>query len=83
MPLYEYACDQCKEIQEVLQKVGDPAPDKCPHCGAQNSLQKVVSSSAFHLKGGGWYKDLYSSPKPASEKKSSDDKLNKKAGDKK
>lgn len=65
MPIYEYSCDQCHKKEEILQKVGDDAPELCPSCGAHGSLQRVVSSSAFHLKGGGWYKDLYSSTKPS------------------
>lgn len=64
MPIYEYSCDKCHQREEILQKVGDSAPELCPQCGARNSLHRVVSSSAFHLKGGGWYKDLYSSTKP-------------------
>lgn len=67
MPIYEYSCDKCHERQEVLQRVGDSAPELCPQCGARDSLHRVVSSSAFHLKGGGWYKDLYSSTKPKEE----------------
>ena len=83
MPIYEYTCDQCLLAHEVLQKVGEAAPEICPKCSAKNSLHKAVSSSAFHLKGGGWYKDLYSSSKPASEKTPTDAKVSKKPDDKK
>lgn len=71
MPIYEYRCDKCEETTEVLQKVGEDAPGECPHCGAKKALKKAVSNSAFHLKGGGWYKDLYSSTKPSDDKSSS------------
>jgi putative FmdB family regulatory protein len=83
MPIYEYSCDQCHQAEEVLQKVGEEAPLCCTNCGAKNSLHKVVSSSAFHLKGGGWYKDLYSSTKTSSEETKTDAKIPKKADDKK
>ena len=87
MPIYEYTCDQCHEVLEVLQKVGEDAPEICVKCGKKNSLHKVVSSSAFHLKGGGWYKDLYSSSKTStktsSEETKPDAKVTKKADDKK
>nr|WP_275663355.1 zinc ribbon domain-containing protein [Corallococcus macrosporus] len=48
---------------DVLQKISDPAPATCGACGAEGSMQKVVSRSSFVLKGGGWYSDLYSSTK--------------------
>ena len=67
MPIYEYACDKCHQVEEILQRIGEDSPLSCPRCGAHNSLTKVVSNSAFHLKGGGWYKDLYSSTKPESK----------------
>ena len=63
MPIYEYACQSCGKIIDVLQKISDPAPAACAECGAENTLTKVVSRSSFVLKGGGWYSDLYSSTK--------------------
>lgn len=61
MPLFEYRCAQCHHLEEVLQKHGEPAPEECPACGAKATLDKEVSLTSFQLKGGGWYKDLYSS----------------------
>jgi len=69
MPIYEYTCDQCHEVQELLQKFGEDAPEMCPKCQSKGTLKKTVTASAFHLKGGGWYKDLYSSSKKPEEKK--------------
>ena len=63
MPIYEYLCESCGKVNERLQKVGDPAPSRCEECGARK-LAKLVSRSAFQLKGGGWYSDLYASRKP-------------------
>jgi putative FmdB family regulatory protein len=67
MPIYEYDCSQCHKTSDALQKVNDPAPETCPHCGARNSLSRLLSRTSFVLKGGGWYADLYSSSKPKSE----------------
>lgn len=64
MPIYEYSCSHCHEKQEIIQKVADPTPDTCPLCHTHNSLVKSITAGAFHLKGGGWYKDLYGSAKP-------------------
>jgi putative FmdB family regulatory protein len=64
MPIFEYRCAACGHLEELLQKHNDPAPDVCPECGAGQSMAKEISRAAFHLKGGGWYKDLYASSSP-------------------
>lgn len=60
MPIYEYLCESCGKVNERLQKVGDRPPRTCDECGGKK-LAKLVSRSAFQLKGGGWYSDLYAS----------------------
>lgn len=67
MPIYEYECSQCHQPSDALQKVNDPPPESCPHCGARNTLSRLLSRTSFVLKGGGWYADLYSSSKPKSD----------------
>ncbi|HYQ73198.1 MAG TPA: zinc ribbon domain-containing protein [Gammaproteobacteria bacterium] len=54
MPIYEYQCDACGHTLETLQKISAPALTTCPACGAE-ALKKLISASAFRLKGGGWY----------------------------
>ena len=61
MPIFEYRCSACGHLEELLQKHNDPAPAECPACRKTATMGKELSASAFHLKGGGWYKDLYSS----------------------
>jgi len=63
MPIYEYACEACGEIVERMQKFSDPPPETCPACGADRSLARRIGRTSFQLKGGGWYADLYASPK--------------------
>ena len=63
MPIYEYVCSKCGHQMDVLQKVDEKAPVTCDSCGAKKSLSRKVSAPSFVLKGGGWYKDLYSSTK--------------------
>jgi putative FmdB family regulatory protein len=58
MPIYEYECDSCKEIQEVCQSISDEPKTTCPKCSG--SLRKLISMSSFQLKGSGWYSDGYS-----------------------
>lgn len=61
MPIYEYVCDSCQNELEVIQKISESHLTECPQCG-KPSLKRKTSISAFHLKGGGWYKDGYSVP---------------------
>lgn len=67
MPIYEYTCSQCEKLSDVLQKLNEPAPEKCPACGAEGTLSRVVSRTSFVLKGGGWSADLYASKKSAEK----------------
>jgi putative FmdB family regulatory protein len=67
MPIFEYRCSSCGHLEEVLQKHTDPAPSSCPRCQATSTMAKALSLSAFHLKGGGWYKDLYATPSSSTD----------------
>jgi putative FmdB family regulatory protein len=66
MPVYEYQCSACSRDFEYQQRMSDPDKTTCEVCGG--SLERLISRTAFALKGGGWYKDLYASPKPAEAK---------------
>lgn len=64
MPIYEYQCTKCEKQFEYMQGMSEPPKKKCEACGGK--LERLISSAGFILKGGGWYKDLYASPKPGS-----------------
>ena len=53
MPIYEYKCDQCGHVSEVLQKVEDPPMTVCVNCGGR--VRKLISPPAIQFKGNGWY----------------------------
>jgi putative FmdB family regulatory protein len=65
MPVYEYKCQACHREFEYQQRMSDPEKTVCEACGG--ALDRLISRTAFQLKGSGWYKDLYSSSKPANE----------------
>jgi putative FmdB family regulatory protein len=62
MPVYEYQCKACHRTFEYQQRMSDPDKTACEVCGGE--LERLISRTAFSLKGSGWYKDLYASPKP-------------------
>jgi len=72
MPLYEYRCHGCGKTIEVLQKFSDEPLTTHDGCGGE--MEKLISASAFHLKGSGWYVTDYAKSngetRAASEKKS-------------
>jgi len=63
MPIYEYACAACGHEFEEWQKMSDAPVRTCPKC-KKKKVERLISKTAFQLKGGGWYADLYSSSKP-------------------
>ncbi len=63
MPLYEYECESCHRRTEKIQKFSDPELTTCPFCSGP--LARTLTAPAIQFKGSGWYKDLYSSAKPA------------------
>jgi putative FmdB family regulatory protein len=90
MPIYEYECLQCGKSHEIMQKFSDAPLKACPECGGQ--MKKLISSTSFVLKGGGWYMTDYASTerkkameseKGTSDKKSSETKTETKTETKK
>jgi len=60
MPIYEYVCKACGHEAEIMHKISDPAPKKCPECG-KPKLAKQMSATGFRLGGGGWYETDFKS----------------------
>ncbi|MCO5972909.1 FmdB family zinc ribbon protein [Actinoallomurus soli] len=54
MPTYQYACTECGEPLEVVQKFSDDPLTECPACGGR--LRKVFSAAAIVFKGSGFYR---------------------------
>jgi putative FmdB family regulatory protein len=67
MPLYEYECTKCGIVEEAFQRFSDKPLSKCRHCSGK--LQKLISQSAFHLKGSGWYVTDYANKSKTSSSK--------------
>ena len=69
MPTYEYRCNGCSHEFEAFQSIKDDRLTICPKC-KKPRLERLISGAAFQLKGGGWYKDLYSSSKSTTSSSS-------------
>ena len=53
MPLYEYKCDSCGDVFEVMQKFSDEP--LTTHDGCGGAVRRLLSAPALQFKGTGWY----------------------------
>jgi len=67
--IYEYKCQSCEKVQEVWQKMSDPAPKECVECHSIDKLERVISKTSFALKGSGWYTTDYKKSNSKSSEK--------------
>ena len=83
MPLYEYKCDSCGNVFEVIQKFSDQPLTVHEKCGG--ALERLISTSALQFKGSGWYVNDYGKgnskePKPKTDGSQSESKTEKSNG---
>src|SRR5258706_11849556 len=71
MPLYEYECPKCGHRFERIQKFSDKPVESCPKC-KKGKVKQLLSASAFHLKGTGWYATDYAGKGKAASESSSE-----------
>ena len=57
MPIYEYQCQQCGEVSEVMQRITEDPLTTCESCGGP--IKRLISNTSFVLKGTGWYATDY------------------------
>lgn len=70
MPLYEYQCDKCGNVFEVLQKFSDAPLEVHENCGGK--VTRLISAPGLQFKGTGWYITDYARSGGASRSGSSD-----------
>ena len=78
MPIYEYRCDKCQKIIEVMQKFSDKPLTRCPSCSGR--LARIISNCSFQLKGSGWYVTDYKKGDSGWKDKKDKDKKDKDNG---
>jgi len=57
MPLYEYECENCGDLFEVIQKFADEPLAVHEKCGGK--VHRILSAPALQFKGSGWYVNDY------------------------
>ncbi len=57
MPIYEYCCRDCEHLFEEWSKSYEEKEKPCPACGG--NARRLISPTAFILKGSGWYATDY------------------------
>jgi putative FmdB family regulatory protein len=53
MPLYEYKCDKCGQVFEVIQRFSDDPLTTHEVCGGH--VERLISAPSFQFKGSGFY----------------------------
>lgn len=53
MPLYEYQCENCGEVFELIEKFSDEPLTTHEKCGGK--VNRLISAPALQFKGSGWY----------------------------
>lgn len=57
MPIYEYKCEGCGEVFELIQKFADEPLTVHEKCGGH--VHRLMSAPSFQFKGTGWYATDY------------------------
>src|SRR3954451_6002785 len=71
MPLYEYECENCGDLFEVIQKFADEPLAVHEKCGGK--VHRILSAPALQFKGSGWYVNDYAKSSKASPAESKTD----------
>jgi putative FmdB family regulatory protein len=71
MPLYEYKCNRCNDVFEVMQKFSDAPLTVHESCGG--GVERLLSSPALQFKGSGWYITDYARSNDTSKHKNGKD----------
>ena len=53
MPMYEYKCDRCGQVFEIIQRFSDDP--LTTHEGCDGHVERLISAPSFQFKGSGFY----------------------------
>jgi len=67
MPTYQYECESCGHVFDIMQSITEKKLQKCPKCN-KNSLQRLIGTgSGIVFKGNGFYETDYKKKKATPE----------------
>jgi putative FmdB family regulatory protein len=75
MPIYEYKCENCGEVFDVIQKFADEPITVHEKCGGP--VRRLISSPSFQFKGSGWYVTDYGKGNNGAKKSDKENKESK------
>ena len=52
MPRYDFKCEKCKVVHEIVRAFEEVDTPSCPGCGLE--LVRIWQETPAHFKGGGW-----------------------------
>ncbi len=67
MPIYEYQCDTCDSVKEVLHKILEDIEVSCDNCTTEIPMHRIISTGGFILNGPGFYQNDYKNPKKGNK----------------
>ena len=65
MPIYEYRCQDCDNVFEEWHRGYEEKEITCPIC--KGNAKRLISNTAFILKGSGWYVTDYARNQDSAE----------------
>lgn len=66
MPTYEYKCDKCGHIFEIIQKITEEPLKFCPEC--KGHIKRLISAAGIVFKGSGFHVTDYRKDKKTETK---------------
>lgn len=65
MPTYDYKCEKCGHIFEIVQRITEDPLKFCPEC--KGSIKRLISAAGIVFKGSGFHINDYSKNKKESK----------------
>ncbi|MBI5701164.1 zinc ribbon domain-containing protein [Candidatus Saganbacteria bacterium] len=64
MPTYDYKCEQCGHIFEIVQRITEEPLKFCPEC--KGIIKRLISAAGIVFKGSGFHVTDYAKKDPKS-----------------
>ena len=72
MPAYDYKCEKCGHVFEIIQKITEEPLKYCPNC--KGPIKRLISAAGIVFKGSGFHVTDYGKSGKKSDHKSTSSK---------